>query len=875
MKKITYISLLAAAFALGACSDNGMLDSSQLPEGNLTIRASIDGGQATTRTYIYNTSTMLRWIPTKDEIGVYGATSSANVRFFCASKDGKEVASFSGSLASSESPLRAYYPYSKDGGLSGNEHKTFTYAFPEKIAFEEYVNGGAGRMTTNAPMIAPTYNTEKQQFAFKHVCGLMRITIASIPTDATSLVITSEDANLSGTSTIADITTGTPQLLPPTTGGKTATITLPETTTYGEKTFYIPLPVATYSKLTMELKKADDSVILSKSISGLSVACGQLVDMNKLTGFELKPSEVKGVLATALQNEGTVDITIKDVTAQDATIELPIFPEGGNRTVNLLFAEIPTTKVTIKKAEGGDISISGLNVKLPGSQDYSDVVWTKTPAWSNAATAPDFEITLSGADITLDSKDENKVAQYGNVSLSGGNDSRIGSGLKGNTTVNSLTVQAGTNINVTGLVGEIIISNDNKSTKSVFLRKGSNVKKNGYCYEIKNLSEYTVTCKDLLAWNGTLRCEPLKDESGCYLIRSAAELAWFQPTSAPISSTAGTIKATMNNNAKLCCSIMLGNKPWLGMVLGENVTFDGGNHTISNVKIATHVINEEDINSTESGVGLFAATLPGSQIKDIEVSDFNATPSAKWCGALVGYSRGTTLYSNCKATNVTIKGEKSNAFRIGGLIGFIGGVSNDPGVTIDKCSVSNVHLQGSYSIGGLVGTIQGSGSRTISNCKIEVKDADGNAIPCEIKQNAESCAKNGGFNYRPSTQKATYYGPKDYVGNVGKFIGDLASSITLTGNTEPERFTAAELTAFGFDEIKGGKSVTQTEVKELTEKIKTNMKSSFSPTATYSLQDATSGLIPAQVSEGITITIDGKTLTSGTDYNLFKEKEQE
>ena len=110
---------------------------------------------------------------------------------------------------------------------------------------------------------------------------------------------------------------------------------------------------------------------------------------------------------------------------------------------------------------------------------------------------------------------------------------------------------------------------------------------------------------------------------------------------------------------------------------------------------------------------------------------------------------------------------------------------------------------------------------------------------------------------------------------MGKFIGDLASSITLTGNTEPERFTAAELTAFGFDEIKGGKSVTQTEVKELTEKIKTNMKSSFSPTATYSLQDATSGLIPAQVSEGITITIDGKTLTSGTDYNLFKEKEQE
>lgn len=873
MKKITYISLLAATFALGACSDNEMLDSSQLPEGNLTIRASINGGQVTSRTYIFNTSAMLRWLPTEDEIGVY-STSSSNVKFFCVSKDNKEVASFSGSLASSDSPQRAYYPYSEIGGLSGEGNKTFTVTFPEKIVFEECAKAGKGRMATNAPMIAPAYDASNQKFAFKHVCGLMRITIASIPTDAASLVITSEGANISGTGTIADITAEAPQLSSPTEGGKTVTITLPETTTYGEKTFYIPLPVATYSKLTMELKKADDSVILSKSISSLSVACGQLVDMNKLTGLELKPSEVKETLATALQNGGTVDVTIKEVAAEDATIELPVFAEGGSRTVNLLFAKIPTTQVTIKKAADG-ISISDLNVKLPGSQDYSGDAWTKVPEWKDVETAPDFEITLPGATITLDSKDESKVAQYGNVSLSGGYSSYIGSKLKGNITINSLTVLAGNNINVTGTVGKITIPAGNSNTAQILLNKGSNEKKSGYCYEFENLSGRSVTYKNLLAWDGTSKCEPLKNESGCYLIRSAAELAWFQPTGAPISSTASTIKATMNNNAKLCCSIKLGNKPWLGMVLGENVTFDGGNHTISNVKITTHVINEKDINSTESCVGLFAATLPGSQIKDIEVSDFNATPSAKWCGALVGYSRGTTLYSNCKATNVTIKGEKSNAFRIGGLIGFIGGVSNDPGVTIDKCSVSNVHLQGSYSIGGLVGTIQGSGSRIISNSKIEVKDAGGNAIPFEIKQNAESCAKNGGFNYRPSTQKATYYGPKEYVGNVGKFIGDLASSITLTDNTEPERFTAVELTAFGFDEIKGGKSVTQTEVKELTEEIKTSMKSSFSPTATYSLQDATSGLIPAQVSEGITITIDGKTLTSGTDYNLFKEKKQE
>lgn len=868
MKKITYISLMAAAFILNACNDEEMIDSPSLPEGNLTIQATINDVGATARTYIHSgTANTLIW-NTGDAIGVYGS-SVENQKFIATkqSNNANNITDFSGSFSGQDTPKYAYYPYStaEGEGISGN---AWTFTLPSTIAFVPKGNGT--QMEIKAPMVAPSYDSENKKLAFNHICGLMRVTISAIPTNATSLVVTSSNQNIAGKCTISDITAAFPQLTPPSDGGKTVTVTWDAETGYTEKTFYIPLPVATYDKLTVELKDASGKAILTRSTSNLNVSRAQLVDMNKLTALELKPSEVKAALSEALKvNYTTVDVVIKEVATNDATIELPKV-DGYSCNVNLIFKETPATKLTIKEVVAKDqYIISKVTVKLSGSKNYDGSVWTETPVWKDVAGAPDFDITLSGT-VILDSNDENKIAHYGNVSLSGSYSSYIGSQLKGNITVNSLNVLAGTNIHVTGTVGKITIPADNSTTNQVLINKESNnPNKGGYCYEFENLSQRAITYKSLPVWDGTSKCKPLTDKSGQYLIRSAAELAYFQPTGVPISSTAGSIPATMNADAKLCCDINLNSQPWLGMVLGENAIFDGGNHTISNVKITSHVVNEADINSTESCVGLFAATLTGSQIKDIEISGFNATGvDAKWCGALVGYSRGTTLYSNCKATDVTIKSEKANAFRIGGLIGFIGGTGgSDPAVVIDHCSASKVDLQGSYSIGGLVGTIQGSGARTIQNSQV--------VEPVKIALNDASCALHGGFIHRPSTKTATYYAPKEYVGNVGKFIGDLASSITLTDNTVPARFTAGELTAFGFDKVIEGNAVKKENVEALTDEIKKEMKSSLVPTGTYSLEDAKSGLIPAQTSAEITITIGGATLTSGNDYNLFTKQEEE
>ena len=43
----------------------------------------------------------------------------------------------------------------------------------------------------------------------------------------------------------------------------------------------------------------------------------------------------------------------------------------------------------------------------------------------------------------------------------------------------------------------------------------------------------------------------------------------------------------------------------------------------------------------------------------------------------------------------------------------------DKAVTLKGCSASNVTIKGGFSIGGLVGTVQGSADRTFINCDVD------------------------------------------------------------------------------------------------------------------------------------------------------------
>lgn len=111
-----------------------------------------------------------------------------------------------------------------------------------------------------------------------------------------------------------------------------------------------------------------------------------------------------------------------------------------------------------------------------------------------------------------------------------------------------------------------------------------------------------------------------------------------------------------------------------------------------------------------------------------------------------------------------IESNSADAYRIGGLIGFIGKMSGtDKAVTLKGCSASNVTIKGSFSIGGLVGTVQGSADRTFNNCDVD---------NIKLSVNENSSAKYGAFS-------SDFYGPKVWSGYMSKFIEILTWWVRL------------------------------------------------------------------------------------------------
>ena len=156
----------------------------------------------------------------------------------------------------------------------------------------------------------------------------------------------------------------------------------------------------------------------------------------------------------------------------------------------------------------------------------------------------------------------------------------------------------------------------------------------------------------------------------------------------------------------------------IGYWVTFNGTFDGQDHTISNLK---HHGTEEDCY-----VGLFGYTEKAT-IKNLTINnvDMKLVANASWAGghlgALVGNFEGTTVIENINITgDVKIDGdiEQSGAGRIGAVAG---------GGRIEcNATFKNVHVKanegsfvkGNNSIGGIAGQLQGN--ITMENCSTNI-----------------------------------------------------------------------------------------------------------------------------------------------------------
>ena len=226
---------------LAACTDSeDQLGGGGSTTGNYVLSASIENYEVVeTRTVVQGSA--VQW-EAEDRLGVYGKNSS-NVPFACQTPQGG-TAEFSGSLVGGDKePAFVYYPY--------QEEADYTDGVLSIVLPAEYEYTGS----SNAPMVG--LKSEGQHYVFRHLCGLLHITVNDLPETADRFVVTAvgEDApGLAGHATVRNATAAN------------ATLTLDEecsrSVTYhldalksgsGFRGFFIPLLVGTYPELQVAL----------------------------------------------------------------------------------------------------------------------------------------------------------------------------------------------------------------------------------------------------------------------------------------------------------------------------------------------------------------------------------------------------------------------------------------------------------------------------------------------------------------------------------------------------------------------------------------------------------------------------------------------
>ena len=133
-------------------------------------------------------------------------------------------------------------------------------------------------------------------------------------------------------------------------------------------------------------------------------------------------------------------------------------------------------------------------------------------------------------------------------------------------------------------------------------------------------------------------------------------------------------------------------------------TFDGKNHTISNLK-----------SNNKDQAGLFG-TLYG-YVKNLKMENVNIT-STHYAGGIAAHlgSENGKVISNCHVSGGTItstpelvNGSYDNGDKAGGILGYVAGIDK-----VTNCTATNLTIQGYRDLGGIVGIA--NGNSTVSGC---------------------------------------------------------------------------------------------------------------------------------------------------------------
>ena len=125
------------------------------------------------------------------------------------------------------------------GLAPSTSNSSLTITLPKEYNYSESV--------TNSPMIAQVTDAQTP-LSFKHLAGLIKLTVDNIPSNATTLYFTTPGVKISGSYTISDYTAPKASLeaAAGASDGSDEYVEIKFTPTGGPMTFYVPLPVGNY-----------------------------------------------------------------------------------------------------------------------------------------------------------------------------------------------------------------------------------------------------------------------------------------------------------------------------------------------------------------------------------------------------------------------------------------------------------------------------------------------------------------------------------------------------------------------------------------------------------------------------------------------------
>lgn len=282
MKKFIHFAFAAASFLLAGCAKAP----NEEPEGTIvTLTASID--EEDTKASISEQGEFLWETTDKISVWISNGESGKFKQFSYSSGAGTKNAVFTGSVDTGYAIEWAVFPYNDNHTYSSS---TLSFYQPQTLDIPTQGN--------RVPMLA-NYDSETESLSFKHLDGLMRVTMYNVPSTAVYARLTTSGKQNNGTFSI-DKSGSTPSLgvIDTETDERTrlnVKIT-PEDAVGNVVVVNFPMPVGEYSSINITPRKSDWGTYAGCQINSSNIQTitrGRMLLMPEVTfnAVELSDSE--------------------------------------------------------------------------------------------------------------------------------------------------------------------------------------------------------------------------------------------------------------------------------------------------------------------------------------------------------------------------------------------------------------------------------------------------------------------------------------------------------------------------------------------------------------------------------------------------------